>query len=41
MMAERMLKKYPEVKMVVGKTGSADIATDPMPVGRPDGDFKR
>ena len=26
-----MLKKYPEVKMVVGKTGSADIATDPMP----------
>ncbi|WP_374163799.1 CusA/CzcA family heavy metal efflux RND transporter [Arcticibacter sp. MXS-1] len=30
--AERMLKdKYPEVKMVVGKTGSADIATDPMP----------
>ncbi|MEP7231607.1 MAG: CusA/CzcA family heavy metal efflux RND transporter [Ginsengibacter sp.] len=31
MQAERMLKKYPEVKMVVGKTGSADIATDPMP----------
>jgi len=30
--AERMLKKeYPEVKMVIGKTGSADIATDPMP----------
>ncbi|TAL41568.1 MAG: efflux RND transporter permease subunit, partial [Chitinophagaceae bacterium] len=31
MMAERMLLKYPEVKMVVGKTGAADIATDPMP----------
>ena len=31
MMAERMLRKFPEVKMVVGKTGSADIATDPMP----------
>lgn len=30
--AERMLKeKYPEIKMVVGKTGSADVATDPMP----------
>lgn len=29
--AERMLLKYPEVKMVVGKTGSADVATDPMP----------
>jgi cobalt-zinc-cadmium resistance protein CzcA len=31
MQAERMLRRYPEVKMVVGKTGSADIATDPMP----------
>ena len=31
MMAERMLRKFPEVKMVVGKTGSADVATDPMP----------
>jgi cobalt-zinc-cadmium resistance protein CzcA len=31
MLAERMLLKFPEVKMVVGKTGSADIATDPMP----------
>ena len=31
LMAERMLLKYPEVKMVVGKTGAADIATDPMP----------
>lgn len=29
--AERMLKEYPEVKMVVGKSGSADVATDPMP----------
>ncbi len=31
MLAERMILKYPEVKMVVGKTGSADVATDPMP----------
>jgi len=31
MMAENMLLKFPEVKMVVGKTGAADIATDPMP----------
>ncbi len=31
MMAERMLLTFPEVKMVVGKTGAADIATDPMP----------
>lgn len=31
MLAERMLRKFPEVKMVVGKTGAADIATDPMP----------
>ena len=36
MMAERMLKKYPEVKMVVTKIGSADIATDPMPVNNGD-----
>jgi len=31
MLAERMLREFPEVKMVVGKTGAADIATDPMP----------
>ena len=31
MMAERMLMKFPEVKMVVGKTGAGDVATDPMP----------
>lgn len=31
--AEKLLKeKYPEIKMVVGKTGSADVATDPMPM---------
>ncbi|MBX2906398.1 MAG: CusA/CzcA family heavy metal efflux RND transporter [Taibaiella sp.] len=29
--AERMVREMPEVKMVVGKTGSADAATDPMP----------
>lgn len=31
MQAERILRQYPEVKEVVGKTGSADVATDPMP----------
>ncbi len=31
MLAQRMLKKFPEVKMVVGKTGAAEVATDPMP----------
>lgn len=31
LLAQRMLLKFPEVRMVVGKTGSADIATDPMP----------
>ncbi len=31
MLAQRILLKFPEVKMVVGKTGAADIATDPMP----------
>lgn len=31
MLAQRLLLKFPEVKMVVGKTGAADIATDPMP----------
>ncbi|MEP7110944.1 MAG: CusA/CzcA family heavy metal efflux RND transporter [Ferruginibacter sp.] len=36
MLAERMLKGYPEVKMVVSKIGSADIATDPMPVNNGD-----
>ncbi len=32
MQAQRMLKdRYPEIRMIVGKTGSADVATDPMP----------
>ena len=31
MEAARILKKFPEVKTVVGKTGSAEIPTDPMP----------
>jgi heavy metal efflux system protein len=30
--AEKIIKKFPEVKMVVGKTGAADVATDPMPM---------
>lgn len=31
MQASRILKEFPEVKMVVGKTGSAEVPTDPMP----------
>ncbi|MEO6669920.1 MAG: CusA/CzcA family heavy metal efflux RND transporter [Ferruginibacter sp.] len=31
LMAERMLRTFPDVKMVIGKTGAADVATDPMP----------
>lgn len=34
--AERIIKKFPEVKMVVGKTGAADVATDPMPMNATD-----
>ncbi len=32
MQAERIIKTFPEVKMVIGKTGAADVATDPMPI---------
>jgi cobalt-zinc-cadmium resistance protein CzcA len=31
MQASRIIKKFNEVKMVVGKTGSAEVPTDPMP----------
>jgi len=31
MQASRILRTFPEVKMVVGKTGSAEVPTDPMP----------
>lgn len=31
MQASRILKSFPETKMVVGKTGSAEVPTDPMP----------
>ena len=31
MQASRLIKKFDEVKMVVGKTGSAEVPTDPMP----------
>ncbi|WP_018628290.1 efflux RND transporter permease subunit [Niabella aurantiaca] len=34
--AEKILRTIPEVKMVVGKTGSADVATDPMPMNASD-----
>ena len=30
--AENIIKQFPEVKLVVGKTGAADVATDPMPM---------
>lgn len=29
--ASRIIKSFPEVKMVVGKTGAAEVPTDPMP----------
>lgn len=31
MQASRIIKSFPEVQMVVGKTGSAEVPTDPMP----------
>ncbi|WP_298712636.1 CusA/CzcA family heavy metal efflux RND transporter [Chitinophaga sp.] len=31
MQASRIIKSFPEVKMVVGKTGTAEVPTDPMP----------
>ncbi|MHB1278642.1 MAG: efflux RND transporter permease subunit, partial [Bacteroidia bacterium] len=31
MQASRILKEFEEVKMVVGKTGAAEVPTDPMP----------
>ncbi|RYY46484.1 MAG: CusA/CzcA family heavy metal efflux RND transporter [Chitinophagaceae bacterium] len=31
MQASRIIKSFPEVKDVVGKTGSAEVPTDPMP----------
>lgn len=31
MQASRLIKTFPEVKEVIGKTGSAEIPTDPMP----------
>ncbi len=31
MQASRLVKEFEEVKMVVGKTGSAEVPTDPMP----------
>ena len=31
MQAERIIKSFPEVEAVVGKTGSSEIPTDPMP----------
>jgi len=31
MMASRIIKSFPEVKEVIGRTGSAEVPTDPMP----------
>lgn len=31
MQVSRIIKSFPEVEMVVGKTGSAEVPTDPMP----------
>jgi len=31
MQASRLIKQFDEVKMVIGKTGSAEVPTDPMP----------
>ncbi len=31
MQASRIIKQFDEVKMVIGKTGSAEVPTDPMP----------
>ncbi len=31
MQVSRLIKEFPEVRMVVGKTGSAEVPTDPMP----------
>jgi cobalt-zinc-cadmium resistance protein CzcA len=31
MQASRLIKEFDEVKMVVGKTGAAEVPTDPMP----------
>src|SRR5690606_16849315 len=31
MQASRIIKQFDEVKMVVGKTGTAEVPTDPMP----------
>jgi cobalt-zinc-cadmium resistance protein CzcA len=31
MQASRIIKEFDEVKMVIGKTGSAEVPTDPMP----------
>lgn len=49
MQASRIIKQFDEVKMVVGKTGSAEVPTDPMPpeatdlivVLKPQKDWKR
>ncbi len=32
LIAERIIKKFPEVEKTIGKTGSAELPTDPMPI---------
>lgn len=49
MQASRLIRQFEEVKMVVGKTGSAEVPTDPMPpeatdlmiILKPPGEWKR
>ncbi|HNL05164.1 MAG TPA: CusA/CzcA family heavy metal efflux RND transporter [Bacteroidia bacterium] len=49
MQASRLIKEFDEVKMVVGKTGAAEVPTDPMPpeatdmmiILKPQKDWKR
>lgn len=49
MQASRLIKEFDEVKMVVGKTGAAEVPTDPMPpeatdmmiILKPQSDWKR
>lgn len=49
MQASRLIKQFDEVKMVVGKTGAAEVPTDPMPpeatdmmiILKPKSDWKR
>jgi cobalt-zinc-cadmium resistance protein CzcA len=34
--AKILLEKFPEVEKIVGKTGSSEVPTDPMPIDASD-----